>query len=104
MPAVVRQAAQTSLVRTVVVLLTLFTVATVALAPCLRGRWHALLLPAFGLCTFLGGLFPAVVIQDRLFMRYGYFANAGLALLVGALVCALGHWICGPCVRRERSL
>jgi hypothetical protein len=40
----------------------------------------------FGLCWFLLGLGPFVILADRLFMRYAYVAHAGLALAAGGVI------------------
>jgi hypothetical protein len=46
-------------------------------APALRAA-------AFGSCWFVAGALPFLFFADRLFMRYGYFAHAGLAIVAAA--------------------
>ena len=46
-------------------------------------------LAAFGYGWFLVATAPFVILDDRLFMRYGYFPHAGLAVGLSALVWAL---------------
>jgi hypothetical protein len=43
-------------------------------------------LVVFGFGWFLIATLPFAIFEDRLFMRYGYMGNAGLALCVGALI------------------
>jgi hypothetical protein len=40
----------------------------------------------FGLLVFLVGVAPYVILESRLFMRYGYFGHAGLAISSGVVV------------------
>ncbi len=42
---------------------------------------------AFGFAFFLIALSPYVILESRLFMRYGYAGHAGLAIAAGALLC-----------------
>jgi len=51
-----------------------------------RPASRALGAAAFGFAWFLLGAAPFLFFEDRLFMRYGYFAHAGLALAVAALL------------------
>jgi len=48
-----------------------------------RARYDAL---AFGFAFFLFGLSPYVILDSRLFMRYGYAGHAGVAISAGALL------------------
>ncbi|HEX6739379.1 MAG TPA: hypothetical protein VF310_13965 [Vicinamibacteria bacterium] len=51
-----------------------------------RPRAAPLRAAAFGFAWFLLGAAPFLFFEDRLFTRYGYFAHAGLALSVPALL------------------
>jgi hypothetical protein len=53
----------------------------------------ALRLALFGFGWFLAAAAPYVILQDRLFMRYGYFPQAGLAVAVPAIAGAIGEAI-----------
>ena len=44
------------------------------------GYLAAARLPAFGFAWFIIGISPYIVLDSRLFMRYGYFGHAGLAI------------------------
>jgi hypothetical protein len=55
----------------------------------------ALRLAAFGFGWFLLAVAPFVVFRDRLFMRYGYFPHAGLAVGVSAVLWAIDQRL-GP--------
>jgi hypothetical protein len=50
-------------------------------------------LAAFGWGWFLVAAAPYVVLEDRLFMRYGYFPHAGLAVALSAAAAALARRI-----------
>jgi hypothetical protein len=53
-----------------------------------RPASRALAAAALGFAWFLLGVAPFLFLEDRLFMRYGYFAHAGLALAVAGLLLA----------------
>ena len=53
----------------------------------------AVRLAIFGFGWFLAAAAPYVILQDRLFMRYSYFPQAGLAVALPALARALGERI-----------
>ena len=50
-------------------------------------------LAVFGLGWFLLAVAPFVVFRDRLFMRYGYFPHAGLAVGVSAALWAMARFL-----------
>ncbi len=56
-----------------------------------RGDAHAWRLAVFGYGWFLAAAAPFVIFQDRLFMRYGYFPHAGLAVGISALAWGLAE-------------
>jgi hypothetical protein len=53
----------------------------------------ALSAAAFGCVFFLAATAPFAVLDDRLFLRYGYFGHAGLSLAAGAGLMALGDYL-----------
>ena len=59
------------------------TAETLRRAPRLHSS-PALRAAAFGSCWFVAGALPFLFFADRLFMRYGYFAHAGLAIAAAA--------------------
>lgn len=60
-----------------------------------RQEARALRVMAFGFAWFLAATAPFVIFADRLFMRYGYFGHAGLALMA-----ASGLALVSPRLRR----
>jgi hypothetical protein len=66
-------------------------VVVAALLLAFKGRlgqpWRVL---ALGGAFFVLGVLPFLFFEDRLFMRYGYFAHAGLAVALAGLAAALG--------------
>lgn len=50
---------------------------------------------AFGFTWFLVATAPFVILADRLFMRYSYLGQAGLAITAGAVASALAQWCAG---------
>lgn len=53
------------------------------------GGYHSIRMVGFGLLFFLISAAPFVILVDRLFMRYAYWAHAGLAIAAGAALQAL---------------
>jgi hypothetical protein len=64
----------------------------------------ALRAAAFGFAWFLLAVAPFLIFQDRLFMRYGYFGHAGLAISVAALLRAAVSWARGGLWGRPSAL
>lgn len=58
---------------------------------------------AFGLAWFFAATAPFTVLADRLFMRYGYFGHAGLAVAAGGLAAAVARWATEQSPPREAA-
>ena len=79
------------------------TLVAVAAALAVRYRAHgpgegaASRAVALGLAWFVLGMAPFVILADRLFLRYTYFAHAGLSLAVTGAA-----WACFEALRAHR--
>jgi hypothetical protein len=57
----------------------------------------------FGFAFFLIAVSPYVILQSRLFMRYGYAGHAGLAICLGAVTYCVADGIAGRLMKKPRK-